>query len=125
MRASSNILNASFILAMLFLMQSCIVYYPAPVKLEEAVMAETPVKIRRHADPTLRLKYLEEQQGQLLGHTRRGDTILIDRSEISEVLLMDKSASTHGTVLISILAGGVLIGLIAMGIWAANFSIGG
>lgn len=100
---------SSTILALVFLLQSCVVYQKKTVSIDEAVASNNKVLILRTNETKLRLKEIEQIDGKIYGIYRvKGENIKVPiaESDIKTIRIQSKSASTWGTI--GIVAGSLL-----------------
>ena len=100
-----------FILSFFFL-QSCSVYYKTPISLEEAVNREGKVKIRTAEGKNIKYKKITLTDGQFYGarlQAGKWTQIPLFQSEIENIRLKNKSASTWATITAVVVPVGALI----------------
>jgi len=93
-----------------FLLQSCAVYQKTPVSIEEAAATKNKVIIINDNDAKLKFKKIEQIDGIYYGITQENGKIAktpLSESEIKKIRVLDKSASTWGTI--GIVAGSLLV----------------
>jgi hypothetical protein len=94
-----------------FLLQSCVAYHKTPVSIEDAVTSNNKVLIITNKDTKLKLKKIELIDGRYYGIMEDEDRKIIktplNESNIKTIRVLDKSASTWGTI--GIVAGSLLV----------------
>lgn len=98
-------------LALVFLLQSCAVYQKKTVSIDEAVATKNKVLILTTNDTKLKLKKIELIDGKYYGILEDEDRKIIktplNESDIKTIRVLDKSASTWGTI--GIVAGSLIV----------------
>ena len=98
-------------LIFVFLLQSCVAYHKTPVSIEDAVTSNNKVLIITNKDTKLKLKKIELIDGRYYGIMEDEDRKIIktplNESNIKTIRVLDKSASTWGTI--GIVAGSLLV----------------
>jgi hypothetical protein len=97
-------------LIFVFLLQSCAVYQKTPVSIEEAAATKNKVIIINDNDAKLKFKKIEQIDGIYYGITKENGNIVkvpLTESAIKKIRVLDKSASTWGTI--GIVAGSLLV----------------
>ena len=119
----------AFFFSALILFQGCTVYKSANVTLDEAVKADTKVRIEKKNGE--RLKYFKVvvlDDGNYYGKKKEKwifNNIIIEENSIEKIQIKDKQASTIWTIAIPVVIIGVLIGAVAIGLERANFGPAG
>mgnify|MGYP001553939083 CR=1 FL=1 len=112
---------SSFILLVLTLTQSCVVYRQSPVSLEQAVQEETRTRILMKDGKVEKFKRITQEDEQYNGIRMTGKgpvTVPIDINSIDEIRVKNKGASIFVTVL-------PFAALTALAIAGSNMSFGG
>lgn len=101
----------SVFLIFVLLLQSCAAYHKTPVSIEEAVTSNNKVLVITNNDTKIKLKKIELIDGKYYGISEDEDRKIIktplNESDIKAIRVLDKSASTWGTV--GIVAGSLLV----------------
>ena len=108
-----------YILMVLILCQSCVVYHKTPVTMEQAAKANTKTKLLLKDGKIEKFKFVTFKDGQYYGTRITGNgtvNIPIDSNSVDKVQVKNKTASILVTVI-------PLAALTALVIAAANFSI--
>ena len=116
--------SVALILSMLILLQGCTVYKSANVTLEEAVKADTKVRVRTNDHQTLKFKNIEVENGiyyGLMNFKNRWVKTQINEDNIEKLQVKDKRLSSIITFGIPV----IIIGIIAIEIAVNGFSVGG
>ena len=99
------------LLIFVLLLQSCASYHKSPVSIEEAVTSNNKVLVFTNNDTKLKLKKIELIDGKYYGISEDADRkikrIPLNESDIKAIRVLDKSASTWGTI--GIVAGSLLV----------------
>jgi hypothetical protein len=105
----SKLVSVSLIFVLL--LQSCASYHKSPVSIEEAVTSNNKVLVFTNNDTKLKLKKIELIDGKYYGISEDADRkikrIPLNESDIKAIRVLDKSASTWGTI--GIVAGSLLV----------------
>jgi hypothetical protein len=98
-------------LVFVILLQSCAVYQKNPVSIEDAVTSNNKVLVITNNDTKLKLKRIELIEGKYYGISEDEDRnitrIPLNESDMKTIRILNKSASTWGTV--GIVAGSLLV----------------
>lgn len=98
-------------LIFVLLLQSCAAYHKTPVSIQDAVTSNNKVLVITNNDTKLKLKKIELIDGKYYGisedEDRKITRIPLNESDIKSIRVLDKSASTWGTI--GIVAGSLLI----------------
>lgn len=98
-------------LVFVILLQSCAVYQKTPVSIENAVTSNNKVLVITNNDTKLKLKKIELIDGKYYGISEDEDRKIIktplNESDIKTIRVLNKSASTWGTI--GIVAGTILV----------------
>lgn len=98
-------------LIFVILLQSCAVYHKTPVSIEDAVTSNNKVLVIKNNDTKLKLKKIELVDGKYYGISEDEDRKIIktplNESDLKTIRVLDKSASTWGTI--GIVAGSLLV----------------
>ena len=99
------------LLIFVVLLQSCAAYHKTPVSIEDAVTSNNKVLVFTNNDAKLKLKKIELIDGKYYGISEDADRkikrIPLNESDIKAIRVLDKSASTWGTI--GIVAGSLLV----------------
>lgn len=99
------------LLIFVVLLQSCAAYHKTPVSIEDAVTSNNKVLVFTNNDTKLKLKKIELIDGKYYGISEDADRkikrIPLNESDIKAIRVLDKSASTWGTI--GIVAGSLLV----------------
>ena len=90
-----------FILAVLFTLQSCQIYQPVPVSLEEAANSELKTKIITQNGDDLRFKKIISENQEFFGLKKKNGNLVkfaVDEDEITAIFLKDKKKSTWANI---------------------------
>lgn len=105
----SKLVCVSLVFAIL--LQSCAVYQKTPVSIENAVTSNNKVLVITNNDTKLKLKKIELIDGKYYGISEDEDRKIIktplNESDIKTIRVLNKSASTWGTI--GIVAGTILV----------------
>lgn len=99
---TKNLGYLSLLLTILFIFQSCGVYYKNSISLEEAVKQEGKVKILSSDQKAMKYKKVSSTDGQFYGAKKKGGKwtqIPLNQEDIISIRLKNKKASTWVTVL--------------------------
>jgi len=98
-------------LIFVLLLQSCAVYHKTPVPIQDAVTSNNKVLVITNNDSKLKLKKIERIDGKYYGISEDEDRKIIkvplNESDIKSIRVLDKSASTWGTI--GIVTGSLLV----------------
>ena len=98
-------------LIFVLLFQSCVAYHNTPVSMEDAVTSNNKVLVITNNDTKLKFKKIELIDGRYYGIMEDEDRKIIktplNESNIKTIRVLDKSASTWGTI--GIVAGSLLV----------------
>lgn len=98
-------------LIFVFLLQSCAAYHKTPVTMEDAVTSKNKVLVITNNDTKLKFKKIELIDGKYYGIIEDEDRKIIktplNESSIKAIRVLDKSASTWGTI--GIVTGSLLV----------------
>ena len=102
------------ILSFLILLQGCTLYKSMPVNLDKAFRTKGKVKVVTKSNERLKFKRIDQENGSYYGvKKKKGEIVKIslNKEQIKEVRVKDKTASTILTVIfpIAIIAGGLFI----------------
>jgi hypothetical protein len=93
------------------LFQSCVAYHKTPVSIEDAVTSNNKVLVITNNDTKLKFKKIQQIDGKYYGISEDEDRKIIktplNESNIKTIRVLDKSASTWGTI--GIVAGSLLV----------------
>jgi hypothetical protein len=112
--------SVCIVLIFVFLLQSCTVYKSAAVSIEEAAATNNKVLIIDNNDAKLKYKKIEQIDGIYYGITVKNENTVkapLTESEIKKIRVLDKTASTWGTIGIvtgTLLAIGIIIVAISL-----------
>jgi len=99
------------LLIFVVLLQSCAAYHKTPVSIEDAVTSNNKVLVFTNNDTKLKLKKIELIDGKYYGisedEDRKITRIPLNERDIKTIRVLDKSASTWGTI--GIVAGSLLV----------------
>ena len=99
------------LLIFVVLLQSCAAYHKTPVSIEDAVTSNNKVLVFTNNDAKLKLKKIELIDGKYYCISEDADRkikrIPLNESDIKAIRVLDKSASTWGTI--GIVAGSLLV----------------
>ena len=99
------------LLIFVVLLQSCAAYHKTPVSIEDAVTSNNKVLVFTNNDTKLKLKKIELIDGKYYGISEDADRkikrIPLNESDIKAIRVLDKSASTWGTI--GVVAGSLLV----------------
>ncbi|WP_370479789.1 hypothetical protein [Tamlana flava] len=113
-------------LSALMILQSCTVYKSTPVTLDEAVKADTKVKIeKRNGEKLKYYKIVQGEDGNYYGDEKVNglhNNILINGDEIEKIQIKDKSTSTILTISIPVAWLGIGIVVLALSAQNIGFS---
>jgi len=116
----------TLLLAFVMLFQGCTVYKSASVTFDEAVRAETKVKLKTKNSETLKFNKLELEDGQYFGvkEINKDDAFniskmeivktQIDENNIEVIKIKDKTMSTILPFAIPVVLFGILLGSVAI-----------
>lgn len=96
----------SLFMAFLILLQGCVIYKEKPVSLDDAVIANTRVRIETTDNQTLKYKRIEAKNGQYYGIKKSNKAAArtpIDAELVENVKIKDKTMSTIVTIAIPIM----------------------
>ena len=98
-------------LVFVILLQSCAVYQKNPVSIEDAVTSNNKVLVITNNDTKLKLKRIELIEGKYYGISEDEDRnitrVPLNESDMKTIRILNKSASTWGTI--GIVAGTILV----------------
>lgn len=98
-------------LIFVLLFQSCVAYHKTPVSIEDAVTSNNKVLVITNNDTKLKFKKIQQIDGKYYGISEDEDRKIIktplNESNIKTIRVLDKSASTWGTI--GIVAGSLLV----------------
>lgn len=98
-------------LVFVILLQSCSVYQKTPVPIEDAATSNNKVLVITNNDTKLKLKKIELIDGKYYGISEDKDRkitrIPLNESDMKTIRILNKSASTWGTI--GIVAGSLLV----------------
>ena len=107
----------TYLLAFLILFQGCTVYKSANVTLDQAVIANTGVRIKTNDNHAFRFKSIQHDTGIYYGlkyHNKNWVKIPINEDNIDKVQIKDKTSSTILTIGIPISVIGVPLGILVL-----------
>ena len=98
-------------LVFVILLQSCAVYQKNPFSIEDAVTSNNKVLVITNNDTKLKLKRIELIEGKYYGISEDEDRnitrVPLNESDMKTIRILNKSASTWGTI--GIVAGTILV----------------
>jgi hypothetical protein len=107
----------AYLLAFLILFQGCTVYKSANVTLDQAVIANTGVRIKTNDNHALRFKSIQHETGIYYGlkhYNKNWVKIPINEDNIDKVQIKDKTSSTILTIAIPLSVIGVPLGILVL-----------
>ena len=118
----------SWLLTVLMLFQSCVIYHKTPSSLEQASQFRTKTKITNSNKDIFKYKYITYEDGMFYGVKKKSGELVktpLDEEYIITVLSKNKSASTWLTVaIIAIPVTIIIIGLILLKTEGLDINIG-
>ena len=118
----THLKSIAVFLSILLLLQGCVIYKKKPVTIDEAVKANTKVRIKTNDNQTLKFKKVEVENGiyyGLMNFKNKRIKTIISKEKVDKIQLQNE----EGCILLSPTALSVGVVLIFLGIAALNIEI--